>query len=229
MGVFAQQVQPMKFSFKKHTIMLFACVKISLEVRCFTGDFSKQKIQDRTNVTHDQNTPIAQAVSVWNEETRKRSERGWVATQWAQIAACSSSDEHRKVKKKKKHDLHNSRLRNCDQTAIPPLFEGSCQIKSPVWIIRGDSCYKKGAGRIENTEQAIWRHCMFDAIVLGEYQSLRSCISISARQRIPLGYWMQAGRECPWISLETCPTDQTQDRRHTDKRLPSILQQRAEC
>lgn len=50
----------------------------------------------------------------------------WVAKEW-----------------RKKYGLHTSRLRNCDQTAISRLFEGSCPIKSPAWIIRGVSCYKK--------------------------------------------------------------------------------------
>ncbi len=70
---------------------------------------------------------------------------------------------------------------------------------------------------------------MFDAIVLGEYQSPRSCISISARQHVPLGSERRLGEnalEFPWKPARQ--SERTLDRRHTDKRLPSILQQRAE-
>lgn len=228
MGIFAQQVQPMKFSFKKHTIVLFACAIISLEVRCFTGDFSKQKIQDRTNVPHDQNTPIAQAVSIWNEETRKRSERGWVATQWAQNAACSSSDEHQKVKKKKAWSPHLT-LEELRSDGHPATVRGQLPDKKPCvnyqgrFLLqkRGWSHWKHRASHLKALH--VWRYCSW---WISEPSQLYFRISEAAH---PPRLWMQAGRECPWISLETCPTDRTQDRRHTDKRLPSILQQRAEC
>ncbi len=116
----------------------------------------------------------------------------WVAKEW-----------------RKKNGLHTSRLRNCDQTAIPPLFEGSGRIKSPAWIIRGDFCYKKGAGCFEKSRLRalhVWRYCSW---WISEPSKLYFHISKAA---CPPRLWMQAGRECPWISLETCSTDRTNAR-----------------
>lgn len=143
-------------------------------------DFSEQKCQIRSEREWFVHLKYSQSLShSWpkhpfssgsvgikreSKKDRSERERGWAASQWAQNTACSSSDEYRKSEEKK-HGLHTSRLRNCDQTAIPPLFEGSCQIKSPAWIIRGDSCYKK-RGRLLWKDRAsrlralhVWRYC----------------------------------------------------------------------
>lgn len=63
---------------------------------------------------------------------------------------------------------------------------------------------------------------MFDAIVLGEYQSPRSCISISARQRIPLGSECRLGEnalEFPWKPARQ--TERKTDGAQTKDYLPS--------
>ncbi len=91
----------------------------------------------------------------------------------------------------------------------PATVRGQWPHKKPRWIIRGDFCYKKGAGCFEKSRLRaldVWRYCSW---WISEPSKLYFHISKAA---CPPRLWMQAGRECPWISLETCSTDRTNAR-----------------
>lgn len=105
----------------------------------------------------------------------------------------------------KKNALHTSHLRNHDQTAVLPRFEERKKAQCEL------------AGEIPATKegQSEPLRALHLCLTLLFWVNVRALAAVFPYQRgsvFPFRLWTQPGRECPWISLESCPTDRTNTR-----------------